>query len=110
MAASTAAGSGGSGACPRKARQDGASPLARTWRQSSSRGVRCSSGTANSSITASCVWREKSRKHTPGATRPARPMRCLAEARQHQVVTSARPPPRPRLASCTSLTRPQSMT
>lgn len=51
---------------------------------------------------------EKSFKHNPGCTRPARPLLCFVLAREHHVETSLLVAVR--LSYCISLTRPESIT
>ena len=51
------------------------------WRQRPSRGTRLISGMVCSSKTSSCICLVYTRKHRPGRTLPARPLRCFALAR-----------------------------
>ena len=80
----------------------------------SSKGTRCNSGSWWSGSRCSkwsCVY---NRTQTPGRTRPARPARCRADAREHQAVSSVGQAENNFSDPCrwcrTSLTRPQSTT
>ena len=59
--------------------------MALTWRHSASSGTRSTSGLWYSSRSSANRRLEYTRQHTPGCTRPARPRRCLAAARETQV-------------------------
>mmetsp|Transcript_52505 Transcript_52505/g.135527 ORF Transcript_52505/g.135527 Transcript_52505/m.135527 type:complete len:217 (-) Transcript_52505:2006-2656(-) len=86
-----ASGSGGSGAFARKvdtfSREPICSSMSFAVSAESSSGLRSSSGGRNSS-TLPKRSRQKRWKHRPPCVRPARPARCLADAREiHEVVS-----------------------
>jgi hypothetical protein len=69
------------------------------------------SGTVFSSISSSKASRVKRRKHLPGATRPARPARCCAEALEMgATVRLSMPAPEPLALYALDLQKPGSTT
>mmetsp|Transcript_110036 Transcript_110036/g.245963 ORF Transcript_110036/g.245963 Transcript_110036/m.245963 type:complete len:231 (+) Transcript_110036:168-860(+) len=80
-AKSTDDASGGSGVLEKKSALS-VTPQAQSWRYMFSRGTRIISGSVRGSSPSVLPW-VRSRKHTPGCTRPARPRRCFNESRAH---------------------------